>query len=465
MERKTDAVVLGGGISGLTSAFLLALSGVDVVVMEASERPGGCITTWSKDGWLFELGPNTVLNNAHEIDRLCTMTGVLEDRIGSPRTGKIRYIAKKGRLVRLPGGPLSFLTTPLFSFPSKLGLLREPFIKPAPPDREETIAEFTQRRLGGDLLNYAVGPFVSGVYAGDPARLSVKHATGKIYNLEQQHGSLIRGAFAKKKGPAPAGGLFTFRKGLASLPDALAGALGNGYLGGTQALSVQRDDGGYIVEAQQDGTRWAVHARAVISALPAVPASNVFKPMDSGFSGTIRKLPYANVATVCLGVKRSDVAHSLEGFGFLVPEVERRHILGCLFTSSLFPGRAPEGFAALTIYLGGAMHPERVEDEDTVVLEKTLNDLQTFIGYKGEPVIARVERWRPAIPQYNMGHGLFKESAAGVETANPGVFISGNLLNGVSVGYCIQNGWDVGRRAAEYLGVRSFPSAVPARGS
>lgn len=451
MSDRYDVVVLGGGISGLTAAFLLKARGHSVALLEATERPGGCIRTWKQDGFLFELGPNTVLNNAFEIDDLCEKAGLLGRRLTATPTAKVRYIVKGGRPVKLPGGPVGFLTTPLFSLGTKLGLLKEPFIKPAPPQVEESISQFVTRRLGQEFLDYAVGPFVSGVYAGDPAKLSVRHAVSKIYALEEKHGSLIRGAVAKKKGPAPAGGLFSFPGGLEELPLALAEKLGAGWRPGTGVRAVRREGDGFLVEA--DGPSGAVRlaAKSVVCALPSKAASAALAPLGGDFPPQIADLPYADVACVCLGFRREDVAHSLVGFGFLCPEVEGRHVLGCLFPSSLFPGRAPEGHVALTCFVGGAVHPERAAGTEAEILAETLADLEPLLGLSGAPVVSRVERWCPAIPQYNVGHGRHKEAAAALEAAHPGLFISGNLLTGVSLGNCVQNATAVAGRCGQHL--------------
>jgi len=451
MTERVDIAALGAGISGLTAAFWLKRAGLSVACMEASDRPGGSITTWAGEGFRFELGPNTVLNNALEIDRLCEAAGILGERINAAPAAKKRFIVKDGKLLALPGGPLGFLTTPLFSAGAKLRLMKEPFIGRAA--EEETIAQFVRRRLGEELLQYAVGPFVSGVYAGDPEKLSVRHATAKIYALEEKHGSLIRGAIAKRKGPAPAGGLFSFPEGLGYLPQTLAASLGEGYRPETAVLSVERIASAYCVRARRaDGKEFEFLARAVVCALPAKAAGAALAPLGGDFPVRIPALPYADVALVCMGFRRDQVAHPLDGFGFLAPEVEHRHVLGCLFTSSLFPGGAPEGHVALSAFVGGAMHGDRVAAPEAEILRRTVEDLRPLLGLTGEPVLSRIVAWRPAIPQYIVGHGANKDAGSTFETANPGVFVSGNLLYGVSVGDCIKNATALAARVEEFFG-------------
>ncbi len=450
MTDRVDVAILGAGISGLTAAFWLREKGYSLVCLEASGRPGGSITTWAGEGFRFELGPNTVLNNALEIDRLCEASGILGERISAAPAAKRRFIVKGGRLVALPGGPVGFLTTPLFSLGAKLRLMKEPFVGRA--SEEETIARFVRRRLGEELLQYAVGPFVSGVYAGDPERLSVRHATAKIYALEEKHGSLIRGAIAKRKGPAPAGGLFSFREGLGFLPETLAASLKDAYRSETTALAVERAGAGFLIRArsEREGVQ-EISAKAVVCALPARATGAVLAPLGGPFTQQIASLPYADVALVCMGFRRDHVAHPLDGFGFLAPEVEHRHVLGCLFTSSLFPARAPEGFVALSAFVGGAMHCDRVAAPEAEILRRTVEDIRPLLGITGDSALSRIVAWRPAIPQYVIGHGARKEDASAFESAHPGAFISGNLLYGVSVGDCIKNATAVAGRVGEYL--------------
>src|SRR5262245_24722312 len=211
---RLDVLIIGAGISGLTTAFQLARGGRRVAVLEASERVGGSIETRADGAWRFEMGPNTVVENDASVGRLIRDCGLEDEKVTAAASAKRRYLLKGGRLVPLPAGPGGFLTTPLFPLSAKLRLLREPWIGKPADGVEESIARFVRRRLGQAFLDYAVGPFVSGVYAGDPERLSVRWAVPKIWALEERHGSLIRGALARHKGPAPGGAMISFRHGL-----------------------------------------------------------------------------------------------------------------------------------------------------------------------------------------------------------------------------------------------------------
>ncbi len=404
-----DALVVGAGISGLATAFRLARSGWRVAVVEAAGRVGGAMENWTDGPWRFEL--------------------------------KRRYLYKDGRLVPLPSGPGSFLTTPLFSPAAKLRLLKEPWIRRPPEGTEESIGDFVRRRLGQSFLDYVVGPFVSGVYAGDPERLSVRWAVPKIWRLEQEHGSLIRGAFARRKGPAPGGAMISFRDGLETLPRKLAAEIGD-VRTGVAAQRIVRTAGGYRAETSAG----PIDAKQIVLAVPAEVAARLLDEATAGASRLFEQIPYAAVALLALGWRRADVGHPLAGFGFLAPRKEGLRTLGCLFPSELFPGRAPEDHVALAAFTGGRTDPEIVTWDEERIAATLIDELRGPLSLRGEPAWHFVRRWPRAIPQYEVGHGRFVDRAREIEQALPGLHIGGNFLGGVSVPNCIQNATELAKR-------------------
>jgi oxygen-dependent protoporphyrinogen oxidase len=438
---RLDTVVVGGGISGLTTAFHLARAGRRVAVLEASDRLGGAIRTHEDGAWRFEMGPNTVVENDESVGRLIREAGLEAEKIVALPSARRRYLYKGGRLVPLPGGPGGLLTTPLFPLSAKLRLLREPWIGKAPGDAEETeesIAQFVRRRLGQPFLDYAVGPFVSGVYAGDPERLSVRWAVPKIHDLEQRHGSLIRGALAGRKGPAPGGAMISFRQGLEELPRALTRVLTR-EMGdvrtGVACRTVTRIERGFRIETSAG----PLEAARVVLAVPADAAASLLDAATAGASRLLGEIPYAPVVVVALGWRREAVGHPLDGFGFLAPRKEGLRTLGCLFPSEIFPGRAPAGHAALAAFAGGRTDPEIVGWDDERILATVLDELRGPLGLQGEPAFHRIHRWPRAIPQYEIGHGRFVDRAREIEGALPGLRLGGNFLGGISVPDCIRN--------------------------
>ncbi len=436
-----DALIVGAGISGLTTAFRLARSGWKVAVVEAAGRVGGAMETHCDGPWRFELGPNTVLENHETVSRLIRDAGLESEKIVAAPSAKRRYLYKAGRLTALPSGPGSFLATPLFPPAAKLRLLREPWIGRPPEGTEESIAQFARRRLGQSFLDYAVGPFVSGVYAGDPERLSVRWAVPRIWNLEHQHGSLIRGAFARRQGPAPGGAMISFRDGLETLPRKLAAEIGD-VRTGVAAQRIVRTAGGYRAETSAG----PIEARQIVLAVPADVAARLLDEATAGASRLFEQIPYAAVAILALGWRREDVGHPLAGFGFLAPRKEGLRTLGCLFPSELFPGRAPEGHVAFAAFAGGRTDPDIVTWDEDHIATTLVDELRGPLSLRGEPAWRLVRRWPRAIPQYEVGHGRFVNRAREIETALPGLHLGGNFLGGVSVPSCIQNGTELAER-------------------
>jgi oxygen-dependent protoporphyrinogen oxidase len=421
-----DTLVIGAGISGLTTAFHLNRGGQRVAVLEASHRVGGSLETRTDGPWRFELGPNTVLESHESVTRLIREAGLDGEKITASPAAKRRYLWKGGQLHPLPSGPLGFLRTPLFPASAKLRLLREPWISKG--DSEESIAAFVRRRLGQAFLDYAVGPFVSGVYAGDPERLSVVHAVPKIAALEREHGSLIRGAFARRKGPAPGGAMISFREGLEQLPRELARQIGD-VRTGVACRRIVRSSEGFRAETDSG----PVEASRVVLSVPADVAARLLERDE------LAEIPYAPVSLVSTGWRREDVAHPLDGFGFLAPRKEGLRVLGVLFPSEIFPGRAPAGHVVLTAFAGGRTDPEVATWDDDRLMSEVLGELRKTLGIRGEPVVSTVRRWPRAIPQYELGHGRFLDMAREAEAALPGLRIGGNFLRGVSVPDCIRN--------------------------
>lgn len=456
MTETRDVVVVGAGISGLTAAFHLVRGGLDVVVVEASDRVGGAIRTFRDGPWIFERGPNTVLESRPAVGRLVGEAGLDDDKVVAAGGARKRYLFKDGGLEALPSGPAGFVTTSLFPLRSKLRLLREPWIGRPPGDKEESIAEFVRRRLGQSFLDYAVGPFVSGVYAGDPERLSVRWAVSRIHALERDHGSLIRGALAKRKGPQPGGGMISMDRGLDALPRRLAEVVDD-VRTGSPVRAVRSANGVFRVETESGDIR----AHEAVMAVPADVLARLLDDLTGGRSRAFAEIPYAPVAVASYGFRRADVDHPLDGFGFLVPRKEAARssvrILGCLFPSALYHGRAPEGHVAITAFAGGRTDPGILDLADDDLHDLVLGDLDRALGLRGEPVLRDLARWPRAIPQYEVGHGRFVDLARGLEREIPGLHLSGNFTGGVSVPDCIQNATELADAllAKEHAGRRA----------
>ncbi len=407
----------------------------------------------AQDGWLHELGPNSLLEGSAEVAAFIDEVGLGTRRIYAAPAAKQRYIVRNGRLVAMPGSPWAFIGTPMFSWRAKLALVGEPWRRRAPADAEESVADFVVRRLGREFLDYAINPLVGGVYAGDPTLLSVRQAFPKLHALEQTYGSLIRGAWARRNvSGGPKARIFSFPDGLQELPFALARPLGTAVRLGHRVLGVARGEDGWRVEFESGGRRAAETFAAVVCALPAgviaaLPWQNVPEGARLVALGEIKHPPVASVFT---GYKRAQVHHPLDGFGVLVPQVERRQILGTLFSSTLFPGRAPEGHVGLTTFVGGMRDPQLAGLDEHELLRVVQGELASLLGASGAPVFTRVQRWPRAIPQYTLDYQRFKDAITTVEAAAPGLFIGGNCRDGISLANCIEAGRRLAETAAKY---------------
>lgn len=436
-------LVVGGGISGLSTAWFLHRRGIAVRVLEAETRPGGLISTERHDGWLIERGPNSTLQKPARPDdalgRLVEGLGLSPRLLEAGKTGNRRYVMRDGRLLALPGSPPAMLTTRLFSLRAKLRLLAEPFIGRA--SVEETIAAFVERRLGREFLDYAVEPFVSGVYAGDPRTLSVRAAVPRIHQLEVLYGSLIRGAFALGKAAKgagmPAGRLISFDQGMAVLPETLAAALPPGSVRvGCRVSSVQPTEGGW--EVTYDGE--IERGSRLVLAVPAAAAAALLEPLAPEAAALLREIVYAPIVSAGFGYPRAAVGHPLDGFGFLVPRREGVRILGGLFSSALFPDRAPPGKALVTAFIGGATDPDAVQTDEHSLTALIHKDLGRTLAIDAAPCLTRLARHAAAIPQYTLGH-LERVTAIGrAVAALPNLFLRASWQGGVSVADCIRNG-------------------------
>lgn len=455
MNGSRAIAVLGGGVTGLTAAYLLGQLGHRVRLFEASARLGGAIRTETAAGWLVEGGPNSFQAGDPDILELLHELG-LDDEIVEPSPlAKNRYIARGKALVAVPSSPGGLLTTSLFSLGTKLRILGE-FFTPVPrnDDSDLSVAEFARRHFGPEVLDRVIQPFISGIYAGDAEALSTRQAFPKLWAMAQSHGSLLRGQMAAAKarrarGETAAPKIVSFRRGLQTLPHALAARIGNGVF----ALNAR-------LEKLVPGKPWQVYWRegdggqthvetfdAVISALPARGLSELTigtgseKPLAS-----LAAISHPPVSSLFLGFKREQVAHPLDGFGALVPAREQRSILGIIFSSSLFPDRAPSGHVALTVLVGGALQPQLAALAGPQLLAKVLTDLRDLLSVTGEPVFQRHTFWPAAIPQYTLGYEKHLAAIAACEERHPGLFIGGQIRDGIALPSCIAAGEKLAER-------------------
>jgi oxygen-dependent protoporphyrinogen oxidase len=458
-----SVAIVGAGITGLTLAFRLRQRGISVTVYEASDRIGGVIQSIRRDGYLAEFGPNSILETSPKIASLITDLGLDPRRIYSEPAAENRYLVRYKRPILLPASPVKFFGTELFSWGTKLRLFREPFVPPSPPDVEENLADFVVRRLGREFLDYAINPMVSGIYAGDPARLSVKHGFPKLHALEQKYGSLIKGQILGAKERRQRGEMskqdakkLSFDDGLQVLPDTLGSKLADVIQFNTTVERIEQTAAGWKVCVAAGGKLQQPEHAAVVWTAPTHRLVEVGLATARELDATVlREIYYPPVASIVLGFRREEVAHPLDGFGMLIPQAENFRILGTLFSSSLFPNRAPAGHVTLTTYIGGARAPELAQRPAEDVVAITVEDLRTILGVTGRPTFQHVVFYPKAIPQYNVGYGQFKALMDGIETKAPGMFFAGHFRDGISLGDSILSAHGAAERVSAFWSQRS----------
>jgi protoporphyrinogen/coproporphyrinogen III oxidase len=457
MSTEQHVVVVGAGISGLTTAFWLRQSGIAVTVLEQDVVPGGTMRTRHEEGWLIETGPNSALETTPVFGEMFGLLGIAGERQYASESSNNRYILRNGVLHSLPMSPLAFLKSRLWTTPAKFRLLAEPFIGRG--TREETIAEFVERRLGREFLDYAINPFVAGVFAGSPEHLSVRAAFPKLYALEEKYGGLIngmiKGARERKQRTEVAkdrAKMFAFKNGMQTFPDAIVRSLELAVQCGCAVGRIARTHGGtFRVGCTLSGKTIDLEADAVVLSTPAYAAAPILHPLAPKLANMLSSIYYPPVAEVFLGFREEQCPRPLDGFGYLIPAKEQRKILGTIWSSAIFPDRAPAGHIALTSFVGGSRQPELLELDDAGLLSVVTAELGSLMGMRGEPVFTRIIRWDRAIPQYNLGYHHVVEAIEDLEREVPGLYLCSNFRGGIAVGDCVKNGKATAGRIAAAL--------------
>jgi oxygen-dependent protoporphyrinogen oxidase len=371
---------------------------------------------------------------------LCTDLGIADQLLEAPLRAP-RYVLVDGKLQAVPMSPPAFLTSSLINGPTKWALVRDILGKSAPPDGDESVAGFVRRKFSEQLLDRLVGPFVSGVYAGDPEKLSVRSAFPQLHEAEKAAGSIVRGMMRlakNKKGPREKPTLNTFREGNESLVRALANKLGSAILMRTRAANLYKQNDGSFHVSLEGSSADSVSAKHVVLATPTDVTGKLLAQLEPSFEPLLTTIDYAAVAVVSLGYAKKDVGHSLDGFGFLVPRSAGLRILGTVWNSSLFSGRAPDGHALLTTFVGGATDPSAARLSPEELSNLVDREIAPLLSIKNTPTFCNVTIWPRALPQYNLGHGDRLASITKSLAGFPGLFLAGNYLRGPAIGACVE---------------------------
>lgn len=445
--QRVETIIIGGGITGAALLHRLCLRGEDVLLLEAADRIGGVVRSRrTPAGVLEECGPNSTMLGGGELEELIDELGLADEVVCADPRARNRYVVRKGRLVPTPLGPASFLLSHLLSFAGKIRLLREPFVPARTGDEDESVASFISRRLGRDVLDYGIDPFVSGVYAGKVEDLSVESAFARLRSLEHDHGSLARGMVARMRAARKshttgkrAGGMISFREGMEALPRRIQERWGDRIRVKSAVTSLVRTEDGWIVLTAHE----SFIASRVVIATPATVAARMLGTFNERLGLELRSIPYAPVASVTSLYRREDITHPLDGFGCLVPTIEHRRILGIVFLSTLFSGRVPEGMVAVRTLIGGARNRSAAYLSDIELESLCYDEHRELLGAMARPVETSIYRWSAAIPQYNIGHRSILASVEVAEHCTPGLFFAGNYRDGISVGDCVRHAFEL----------------------
>lgn len=447
---QRDIIVIGAGITGMTSAFELSRKGHDVAVLECLDRIGGQINTQHVDGFTFESGPNTgvikypeVVELFEHLDGACQIETALD-------SSKRRLIWKGNRFHALPSGLLSAVSTPLFRFRDKFRILGEPWRRKG-TNPNESVGSLAARRLGKSFVDYAVDPFLSGVYAGDPYALPARCALPKLYQLEQNYGSFVRGSIAKAKIPKSQRDkkatkkVFSAKGGFSCLIDALANALGRDNIITSAAdIRIMPEGDGWKVTYCKDGQQHTVLCSKVVTTCGAYSLPSLLPFVDDATMADLSNLFYAPVVQIGVGI--SDCAgHQFKAFGGLVPSCEHKNVLGILFPSACFEGRSPSQGSAMAYFIGGTRHPEflhKTDAELTSLVNDSLVDMLKYpAGTKADSI--RIFRHERAIPQYMANTDARLAAVAKLQAQYPTLRIAGNLRDGIGIGDRIKQAFDI----------------------
>lgn len=472
-QNHAQAIVIGGGISGLACAYYLRKFGISFVLLEQSEQPGGLVSSSVEGDFVLDQGPQSFLSTDALLEMIRDVG--LQDELLHANARAPRYVLQKGQLCRVPMAPPQLLTSSLVGAGTKFALLRDAVSHTTPPEPDESVAACVRRKFTPELLERLVGPFISGIFAGDPERLSLRAAFPVAYQAEKKIGSILRGMAKLRQKSVRRHGLISFRKGTATLAQGLARSLADGLVCGATAQSLSCEPSAidspanflgpgssrtrsFNVKVIQAGRELAFAAPSLILATPADTASRLLAHLSADFAVPLAAIEYAPVAVISSIYRLDQIAKPLDGFGFLAPRSEGLRLLGTVWNSSLFPGRARAGCVLLTSFAGGATDPAlaAVPARDIAALITT--ELAGVLSISGKPDRCVVTLYPRALPQYNLGHTQRIASVRALCADFPGLSLAGNYLDGPSIGACVHLSQRVALSTHNYLSSLSVPA-------
>jgi len=460
-------VVIGGGITGLSAAHrLIELQkeynpDLEVLLIEKNDKLGGAISTIKKDGYLIEEGPDMFFTKMPWALNLSKRLDLDRELIETNENNRVTFVLWQKKLVPVPEGflmlapskILPFIRTPLFSWQGKLRMLMDLFISKKDIS-DESLASFVRRRFGNEALERIAQPMIGGVYTADPEKLSLRATMPQFLELEEKYGSVIKGMYYNKKENEGDSGaryshFLSFKNGMGTLVDAIESKLPKN--------SVILDEGVSEMTSSNEGWKIltqnrTIDASAVIITTPSYHAASLIQNIDPSLGSDLSSIEYTSSAVIIFAYKREDISHDLNGFGFVVPEIENSDLIACSFSSVKFEGRAPEGYVLLRAFVGGALNPGICDLEDSLIIKKAEKEISQILGIRSAPELTIIKRYPNAVPQYYVGHMEIVEKIKEKISRYPGLEIAGNAYGGVGIPDCVHSG----EQAAETILKESF---------
>ncbi len=460
-------VVVGGGIAGLATAYYLRERGqgaISYTLIESAPNFGGKITSAREKGFVVEGGPDSFLTTKPAALELCRALGLGNELIGTNDAGRKVFVWSRGQLRAMPDGVMLIIPTKIVPFVqssliSPLGKIRmgiDALIPPRKDDGDESLSHFVRRRLGAEALDKIAEPMIAGIYVADAENLSLQSTFPRFLDMEKKYGSLLRGVIAQKRAsngnrrnghskpatatPKSAGDsmFMTLRGGLQQLVEAIVARLNQDALVlNRRVMAVKREGDQYVI-LLSDGA--PIRADDVVFATPAYATADFVQPIDPLLGAKLRSIRYVSTATVSLGFKCSELTHPLDGFGFVVPRSEHRKIIACSWSSTKFNHRAPDGYALVRAFIGGARSEHLAEQDDAALAEMAREELRAMMGITATPVLTKVYRWNKANPQYEVGHLVRIAEIDQRVAQHAGLHLAGGAYHGVGIPDCIQDG-------------------------
>lgn len=431
-----DVVVIGAGVSGLTVAHDLVAQGYDVQVLERQVTIGGNAISERFDGFLMEHGPSTLNASVSGAMERIQALGLGETAGDLGPNVRKRYLVDGGKLSSISVHPLGFLLSGYLSPASRLTLATEIFRPKKRGDNEETIHAFVSRRFGREFADKVIDPMAAGLFMGDSRRLSINGAFPKLADMEEKFGSITRGILQAKRGSQPGRRLYSWAGGMGEIPKALALSLSGRIHVGTTVTRIVPSPNGFEVATANAGT---LKTKTIVLAVQPHVAATLLDDIEPEGAAAVREIAAPPIGVVFLGYRKEQVSHPLDGLGFLSTKSNDRIISGAQFCSTMFEGRAPEGHVSISCYTGGARNPELANIPEAELVNMVTRELSDLLGIKGKPVVVRTRRWAVGLPQYELGHKARKGVLFSANQRLPGMFLTGNYLEGVSVANCMDS--------------------------